>query len=65
MLASWLSLNLSLAKQLIIKMQRYMEQLLLSITLLEAIGIGFVAVGVFLFYRACWQNIKRSKQRKY
>ena len=39
-----------------------MEQLL-SITPLEAIGLGFVAVGIFLFYRACWRNIKRSEQR--
>ena len=39
-----------------------MEQLF-SITLLEAIGLGFVAVGIFLFYRACWRNIKHGGQR--
>ena len=35
-----------------------MEQLF-SITLLEVIGIGFVAMGIGLFFRACWQNIKK------
>lgn len=24
--------------------------------------IGLVAVGIFLFFRACWQNIRRSKE---
>ena len=33
-----------------------------SITPLEIILIGFAAVGVFLFFRACWRNIKRSRQ---
>ena len=36
-----------------------MEQLS-SITPLEAILIGSAALGVFLFYRACWRNIKRG-----
>ena len=38
-----------------------MEQSI-SITLLEAIGLGFAAVGIFLFYRACWRNIKQGRQ---
>ena len=33
-----------------------------SITPLEIILIGSAAVGVFLFFRACWRNIKRSRQ---
>lgn len=33
-----------------------------SITPLEIILIGFAAVGIFLFFRACWRNIKRSRQ---
>ena len=33
-----------------------------SITPLEIILIGFAAVGVFLFFRACWRNIKRSRR---
>ena len=32
-----------------------------SITPLEIILIGSAAVGVFLFFRACWRNIKRSR----
>ena len=35
---------------------------LLSLTPLEYILIGIVAVGIFLFFRACWQNIRRSKE---
>ena len=31
-----------------------------SVTLLEVIGLGFVAVGIFLFFRACWRNIKNG-----
>jgi hypothetical protein len=34
----------------------------LSITPMEAILIGLVAVGIFLFIRACWRNIKRGGQ---
>lgn len=34
-----------------------------SITPLEIILIGSAAVGVFFFFRACWRNIKRSRQR--
>jgi hypothetical protein len=49
-------------QKIINQKQKYMEQLL-SITPLEAIGLGLVAVGIFLFYRACWRNIKRSEQR--
>ena len=33
-----------------------------SITPLEIILIGFAAAGVFLFFRACWRNIKRSRR---
>ena len=33
-----------------------------SITPLEIILIGSAAVGVFFFFRACWRNIKRSRQ---
>ena len=33
-----------------------------SITPLEIILIGSAAVGVFLFFRACWRNIQRSRQ---
>ena len=36
-----------------------MEQLL-SITPLEAILIGFAVVGIYLFFRACWCNIKQK-----
>ncbi len=35
---------------------------LLSITPLEAILIALAAVGIFLFFRACWRNIQRSRQ---
>jgi hypothetical protein len=38
---------------------------LLSITPLEIIFIVFAAVGAFLFFRACWRNIKRSQQGQY
>jgi uncharacterized membrane protein YuzA (DUF378 family) len=30
----------------------------LSLTPLEYILIGLVALGIFLFFRACWQNIQ-------
>jgi len=43
------------------KTQKYMKQPL-SITPMEAILIGLVAVGIFLFIRACWRNIKRGGQ---
>ena len=43
------------------KIEKYMKQLL-SITPLEAILIGFVALGIFLFIRACWRNIQRGGQ---
>ena len=32
---------------------------LLSITPLELILIAFAAVGIILFFRACWRNIKK------
>lgn len=32
---------------------------LMSITLLEAILIALAAMGIFLFFRACWRNINR------
>jgi hypothetical protein len=35
-----------------------MEQLL-SITPLEIIFIALAALGIILFFRACWQNIKK------
>ena len=38
-----------------------MEQLL-SLTPLEVILIGAAALGVFLFFRAGWRNIKRGDQ---
>ena len=38
---------------------------ILSITPLESIGIVLVAVGIFLFLRACWRNIKRGGQDQY
>jgi hypothetical protein len=56
--ASWLSLNRSLAAE---KLQKYMKQLL-SITPLEVILLVLAAVGIFLFFRACWRNIQRSQQ---
>ncbi len=46
------------------KLQKYMDQLL-SISPLEAILIGIVAVGIFLFFRACWHNIQRSRHNNY
>ena len=33
-----------------------------SITPLEIILIALAAVGIFFFFRACWRNIKRSRQ---
>ena len=35
---------------------------ILSLSLLELLLIGIAAVGIFLFFRACWQNICRSKE---
>jgi hypothetical protein len=35
---------------------------LLSLTPLEYILIGLVAMGIFLFFRACWHNIQQSKK---
>ena len=35
-------------------------KLLLSITPLEIIFVALAAVGIFLFFRACWRNIKRG-----
>lgn len=35
---------------------------ILSLSPLEYILIGIAAVGIFLFFRACWQNIRRSKE---
>lgn len=29
---------------------------------LELLLIGIAAVGIFLFFRACWKNIRRSKE---
>ena len=37
-------------------------QQLSSITPLEIILLALAAVGVFYFFRACWRNIKRSRQ---
>ena len=33
---------------------------LLSLTPLEYILIGLVALGIFLFFRTCWHNIQQS-----
>ena len=44
--------------------KKYMKQIL-SITPLESIGIALVAVGIFLFFRACWRNIQRGGQDQY
>jgi len=35
---------------------------LLSLTPLEYILIGLVALGIFLFFRACWHNIQQSSR---
>ncbi len=35
---------------------------LLSLTPLEYVLIGLVALGIFLFFRACWHNIKQSSK---
>lgn len=35
---------------------------LLSLTPLEYILIGLVALGIFLFFRACWHNIQQSSK---
>jgi len=35
---------------------------LLSLTPLEYILICFAAVGIFLFFRACWQNIQAGRR---
>lgn len=35
---------------------------ILSLSPLELFLIGIVAGGIFLFFRACWQNICRSKE---
>ena len=35
---------------------------LLSLTPLEYILLGLVAVGTFLFFRACWQNIQAGRR---
>jgi signal transduction histidine kinase len=35
---------------------------LLSLTPLEYVLIGFVALGIFLFFRACWRNIQQNSR---
>ena len=35
---------------------------ILSLYPLTLLLIGIAAVGIFLFFRACWQNIRRSKE---
>ena len=39
--------------------------LLTAITPLEVIGLVLVAVGIFFFFRACWQNIQQSSQDQF
>ncbi len=36
---------------------------ILSLTPLEYILIGLVALGIFLFFRACWHNIQAGRNR--
>ena len=35
---------------------------LLSLTPLEYILIGLVVMGIFLFFRACWHNIRQGSK---
>ena len=35
---------------------------LLPLTPLEYILIGLVALGIFLFFRACWHNLQQSSK---
>jgi len=35
---------------------------ILSLSPLELLLIGIAAVGIFLFFRACWHNIQQSSQ---
>jgi len=37
---------------------------LLSLTPLEYILLGLVAVGTFLFFRACWRNIQTGNRQQ-
>ena len=45
----------------VVEKQNCMNQLS-SITPLESILIGIAVVGLFLFFRACWRNIKHGQQ---